>query len=123
MIDTVTAGGWSANDTMVFTGDNGTTANAYHDDRRQRDGVRTTGSLEAEANTALTVHHGTMTSGVDVGGLQYAFGTSGGNGYLFFDPSHDNTTPFGGFFAAWEFQQVIELVGVTTFNPAEIHGA
>ena len=41
--------------------------------------------------------------------------TQGGNGYLFYDPSLDNTT-------VWEFQQAIELVGVTTFSQAQIHG-
>jgi hypothetical protein len=118
----ITANGWSANDSMVFSGDNGTTSGAYLaiGDNATTFGV--TGTLEAQANAALAAHHGTMISGIDFGGLEYAFGTSNGNGFLFFDPSLDDTTPFSGFFSHWEFQEAVELVGVTTFNPSQIHG-
>jgi hypothetical protein len=108
----ITAGGWSANDSLVFTGENGAAAGAYLAIGANATTFGVTGTLEAQADAALATH----------AGLEYAFGTSGGNGFLFFDPSLDNTTPFDGFFSVLEFQQAIELVGVTTLNPAQIHG-
>jgi hypothetical protein len=120
----ITANGWSSNDTLVFAGDNGSATGAYMTIGDNATTFGLTGTLEAQANSALTTHHGTMTSGVDVGGLQYVFGTSDGNGYLFFDPSHDNTGPLFGVLSVWEFQQAIELVGVTSApTAAQIHGA
>ena len=108
----ITASGWTANDTMVFTGENGAAGGACLTIGNNATTFGASGTLEAEADAALTTHSG----------LEYAFGTSGGNGYLFFDASHDNTTPDAGADAVREFQQAIELVGVTTFNPSQIHG-
>ena len=90
---------------MVFTGENGAAAGAFLTIGDNATTFGPTGALEAQADTALAAHNA----------LEYAFGTSGGNGRLFFDPNFDNA-------ASREFQQAIELVGVTAFNPSQIHG-